>query len=117
MLNIYFCKQTLICVNILYLGVPYVPVWVTRCALIKHWYTSAPSLPNIAARHPFFFFSVSLWNDLADPVFDDVRLAGFGTRADDFLSALFVGFYFAIHCFIFLLVILWCGFAGLGSLD
>ena len=29
--------------------------------------------------------SVSLWNDLSDPVFDGVGLAGFKTRANDLL--------------------------------
>ena len=31
--------------------------------------------------------SVSLWNDLADPVFDGVGLAGFKSRANAFLLA------------------------------
>ena len=31
------------------------------------------------------FPSESLWNDLADPVFDGVRLAGFKSRANAFL--------------------------------
>ena len=31
--------------------------------------------------------SVSLWNDLADPVFDGVGLVGFKTRANAFLLA------------------------------
>ena len=32
--------------------------------------------------------SVSLWNDLSDPVFDGVGLAGFKSRANAFLLAL-----------------------------
>ena len=31
--------------------------------------------------------SVSLWNDLSDPVFDGVGLAGFKSRANGFLLA------------------------------
>ena len=31
--------------------------------------------------------SVSLWNDLSDPVFDGVGLAGFKSRANTFLLA------------------------------
>ena len=31
--------------------------------------------------------SVSLWNDLSDPVFDGVGLAGFKSRANAFLLA------------------------------
>ena len=36
---------------------------------------------------PFFPLSVSLWNDLADPAFDGVGLAGFKSRANAFLLA------------------------------
>ena len=32
-------------------------------------------------------FSVSLWNDLSDPVFDGVGLAGFKSRVNAFLLA------------------------------
>ena len=55
------------------LPVPYVPVRVTRGSLIAHRYT--PPL------------SVSLWNDLAYPVFDGVGLVGFKCRANAFLLA------------------------------
>ena len=53
---------------------PYVPVRVTRGALVVHRYTFVP-------------ISMSLWNYLADPVFDGVRLAGFESRANAFLLA------------------------------
>ena len=33
-----------------------------------------------------FLRSVSLWNDLADLVFDGVGLAGFKSRANDFIA-------------------------------
>ena len=36
-------------------------------------------------RRTFVPFSVSLWNDLSDPVFDRVGLAGFKSRANAFL--------------------------------
>ena len=36
----------------------------------------------------FVPLSVSLWNDLSDPVFDGVGLAGFKSRANSFLLAL-----------------------------
>ena len=55
------------------LPVPYVPVRVTRGALIAQRYTYA--------------LSVSLCNDLVDPVFDGVGLAGFKTRSNAFLLA------------------------------
>ena len=35
----------------------------------------------------FYSLSVSLWNDLANPVSDSVGLAGFQSRANDFLLA------------------------------
>ena len=57
------------------LHAPYVPVRVTRGALVAHRYTYtvyASSLQNPAVSNNFFFASVSLWNDLADPVFDGV---------------------------------------------
>ena len=38
-------------------------------------------------RRSFVLLSVSLWNDLANPVFDGVGLAGFKSRASAFLLA------------------------------
>ena len=40
-----------------------------------------------SVRMTFIPMSVSLWNDLSDPVFDGVRLAGFKSRANAFLLA------------------------------
>ena len=62
----------------------YVPVWVTRSALVAHQYTYAPPRWRISHCRRTF---VPLWNDLADPVFDGVGLAGFKSRANDFLLA------------------------------
>ena len=59
----------------------YVPVWVTRGALVAHRYTYAPPRCRTSqCRRTFVPLSVSHWNDLADPVFDGVRLAGFKSR-------------------------------------
>ena len=58
---------------------PYAVVGVTRKALIAHRYTYAP--------HDFFPLVVSIWNDLADPVFDCVGLSGFKSRAKAFSLA------------------------------
>ena len=70
------------------LPVPYVPVRVTRGAVIAHRYTYAPpSCRTSQYRWTFVPFSVSLWNDLSDPVFDGVGLAGFKSRANTFLLA------------------------------
>ena len=52
---------------------PYVPVRVTRGALVSHRYTYAPAGCRTSQhRRTFVPLSVSLWNDLADPVFDGV---------------------------------------------
>ena len=57
------------------LPVPFVPVRVTRGVLDSQY------------RRIFIPISVSLGNDLADPVFDGVGLAGFTCRANAFLLA------------------------------
>ena len=68
--------------------VPYVPVRVTRGAVIAHWYTYARSRCRTSQyRRTFVPFSMSLWNDLSHPVFDGVGLAGFKSRANAFLLA------------------------------
>ena len=71
------------------LPVPYVPVRVTRGALIAHRYTYAPPRCRTSQyRMTFIPLSVSLWNDLVvDPVFDGVGLAGFRSRSNAFLLA------------------------------
>ena len=67
---------------------PYVPVLVTRSVLVAHWYTYAlPCCRALQYIRTFIPFSVSLWNDLANPVFDGVGLAGFKSRANAFLLA------------------------------
>ena len=68
------------------LPVPYVPVRVTRGDLIAHRYTYAPPRCRTSQyRTTFISLSVSLWNDLVDPVFDGVGLAGFKSRSNAFL--------------------------------
>ena len=68
------------------LPVPYVPVRVTRGALIAHRYTFAPPRCRTSQyRMTFIPLSVSLSNDLVDPVFDGVGLAGFKSRSNAFL--------------------------------
>ena len=64
---------------------PYVPVQVTRSALVAHWYSYAqPHCRTLQYSRTFIPLSVSLWNDLANPVFDSVGLAGFKSRANAF---------------------------------
>ena len=59
----------------------------TRCAGRTSVYLCATSLQNLAVPQAFVPLSVSLWNDLTDPVFDSVGLAGFMSRANAFLMA------------------------------
>ena len=67
------------------LPVPYVPVRVTRGTLIAHRYTYVPPRCRTSQyRMTFIPLSVSLWNDLVDPVFDGVGLAGFRSRSNAF---------------------------------
>ena len=60
----------------------YVPVRVTCGALVAHPYTYAPLRCRTSQYRRTFFIplSVYLWNDLSDPVFDGVGLAGFRRR-------------------------------------
>ena len=70
------------------LPLPYVPARVTRGALVAHRYSFAP--PHCRTSQycrTFVPLSVSLWNDLSDPVFDGVGLACFESRANAFLLA------------------------------
>ena len=67
---------------------PYVPVRVTRGALIAHRYTYAPPRFRTSQySRTFISLSVSSYDDLANSVFDGVGLAGFKSRANVFLLA------------------------------
>ena len=70
------------------LPLPYVPARVTRGALVAHRHSFAP--PRCWTSQylrSFVSHSVSIWNDLSDPVFDGVGLTGFKSRANAFLLA------------------------------
>ena len=61
------------------------PVRVTRGSLVAHRYTYAPLRCRTSQCHRTVVpFSVSLYNDLADPVFDGVGLVGFKSSANAF---------------------------------
>ena len=61
----------------------YVPAHVTRGALVAHMHSFAPNRCSTSHyRRTFLLLSVSLWNDLNDPVFDGVGLAGFQSKAN-----------------------------------
>ena len=67
---------------------PYVPARVTRGALVARRHSFVPPLCRTSQyRRSFVPLSVSLWNDLSDPVFEGVELAGFKRRANAFLLA------------------------------
>ena len=67
---------------------PYMPVRVTCGALVAHRYTYAPLRCRTSLYlRAFVSLSGSLWNDLADPVFDGVGQAVFKCRANAFLLA------------------------------
>ena len=70
------------------LPMPYVPVHVTRSALAAHRNSFKPPRCRTAQYcRTFMPLSVPLWNNLGDPVFDDVGLVGFKSRANAFLPA------------------------------
>ena len=64
------------------LPLPFVPARVTRGVLVAHRHSfAAPRCRTSQYRRTFAPHSISLCNDLSDPVFDGVGLAGFKTRA------------------------------------
>ena len=85
------------------LPVPYVSIRVTRNALVAHRYTKASPRCRTSQYHRIFIsLSVSLWNNLADPVFDDMGLAGFKSIVNAFFISLRYSFHFVFYCFPFL---------------
>ena len=68
---------------------PYVPMRVTRGAVVAHRYTyERPSCRTLQYCRTIILLSLSHWNDLADLVFDGVGLADFKSRVNAFLLAL-----------------------------
>ena len=67
---------------------PYVPARVTCCALVAHRCTYAPPrCRTLQYSRTFILFSVSLRNDLANPIFNGVGLADFKSKANASLLA------------------------------
>ena len=97
------------------LPVPYVPVRVTRGTVIAHRYTYAPPRCRTSQyRRTFIPWSVSLWNDLIDPVFNGVGLAGFKSRTNAFLLAQLLAHFLSPAVFLFSSFILWLVIWGWG---
>ena len=70
------------------LSLPYAPARVTRADLVTHIHSFALPCCRTSQYHRTFVpLSVSLWNDLTDPVFDGVGLTGFKSRANASLLA------------------------------
>ena len=70
------------------LPLPYVPARVTRGGLVADRHSFGPPHCRTSQyRRSFVPLSVSLWNDLTNPVFDGVGQAGFKSRANAFLLA------------------------------
>ena len=66
-----------------------VPVRVSLGALVAHLHTYVMSRCRTSQyRRTLIHISVSLWNNLADPVVDGMGLSGFKSRATVFLLAL-----------------------------
>ena len=81
--------------------VPYVPVWVTRGPLVAHRYIlmRPPRCRTSRWCRSFISLSLSLYNDVADPVFDSVGLEGFKSRARCFLTGLSCSLPFSLLLF------------------
>ena len=60
-------------------------VGYTRCSGRTSVHLCTAALENLIVEQDFIPHSVSLCNDLANPVFDGVGLAGFNIRANAFL--------------------------------
>ena len=70
------------------LPLPFVPARVTLGVLVAHRHSFVPLRCRTSQhRRTFVPLSMTLWNDLSDPVFDGVGVAGFKRRANAFLLA------------------------------
>ena len=82
------------------------------CTLV---HLCASSLQTLQYHMTFNLLSVTLWNDLGDPVLDGVELAHFKSRANAILALLLAPF-LSLCCF-FSSLVLWVVIMGLGSSD
>ena len=99
--------MTLLIVDLLQLCVCYIRSGVTLCTRLMMRYldrmfqcgfTYAPPRCRTSQYcRTFVPVSLSLWNDLANPVFDGVGLAGFKSRA----NAFFIGLCYSIPTIVF----------------
>ena len=102
----------------------YVLVRVACSALVANRFTyTLPCCRNSQSCRTFIPLSVSLWNDLANPVFNGVGLVGFKSRANVFLLPKLLYQYYLIELpifpFLFLSIGWYCGalvFGLIGSI-
>ena len=67
---------------------PYVLARITRGSLVAHTHSFEPPRCRTSQYlRTFVLVSVSLWNDLSNPIFDGVVQAGFKSRANAFVLA------------------------------
>ena len=96
------------------LPLPYVPARVTRGPFVAHRHSFAlPRCRTSQYRRTFVPLSVSLWNDLSDPVIDGV---GLQEQSQCFIFGMICSFFFDSYYFIFFFLP-WVCWVGLGSLD
>ena len=93
----------------------------TRCSCRTSVYLFDSSLQNLAVLTAALAepLSVSLWNDLADPVFDGVGLAGSKSRANAFFLVFAARSSFVFYCYSIFLLSFYglVGIVGKGSSD
>ena len=82
------------------LPVPYLPMRVTCGALVGHRYTYAPSRWR-TSQYPMTFIqlSISLWDNLANPVFDGAVQMGIKSRVNVFFIGLCCSLRFCLLLF------------------
>ena len=97
--------------------VPFVPVRVTRGALVAHQYSYEPLRCRTSQYHRTLLTnSASVWNDLVDGVFDGVGLAGLKSRDNASLLTRAALSLFVLPLFSLCPCLLLVGNVGLGSL-
>ena len=107
------------CTLLMVLYLDHVPVLITRGALVAHRYTYAPPRCRTSQYNRTFIpLLVSLWNDLANPVFHFVGLAGIKSRPMLFYWPKLLYPYYSVRLFFpFSSFCLLVGIVGLGSSD
>ena len=77
-------------------------------------YICASLLRNLAVPQDFYSLAVSLWNDLADSVFDGVGLVGFKSRANAFYWPRSLFIFYCFPCLFVLSLGSYCGAGVIG---